>query len=194
MGLAKAGFTMSLDGFIADADDGVSLLFKWYFAGDTEFPVGDHFTFKVASASLPIMHEMMDSFGAILTGRRDFDVSKAWGGQHPMNVPIFIVTHEPPAEWVGRPSPFTFVTDGVESALAQARQAAGDKDIAVSGTTIVQQLLRAGLLDELHFNLVPVLLGKGVRLFDTLDAPLELETTRIIEGTGVVHLTYRIPR
>ncbi|MCU0464139.1 MAG: dihydrofolate reductase family protein [Anaerolineae bacterium] len=194
MGLARAGFTVSLDGFVADTDHGVSRIFKWYFAGDTPFPVGDHFTFKVAPASLPILDEMMTCFGAILTGRRDFDVSRAWGGQHPMNVPIFIVTHQPPAEWVGRPSPFTFVTDGVESALAKAQAAAGSKDVAVSGTTIVQQLLKAGLLDEIHLNVVPVLLGTGIRLFDALETPLDLQPTRIITGEGVTHLTYRIPR
>ena len=109
-----------------------------------------------------------------------------------MGVPTFIVTHSAPQEWVKRDSPFTFVTDGVESALEQARQAAGDKQIAIGGTTITQQLLNAGLLDEIHIDLAPILLGAGIRLFDHIDTPIELESTRVIELTDVTHLTFRV--
>lgn len=185
---------MSLDGFIAAPDDDVSQLFRWYFAGDVPFPVGLHFTFQVGAASLPILQELMGSFGVLLTGRRDFEVSRAWGGAHPMGVPVVIVTHQPPAEWVGKPSPFTFVSEGVEAALSVARRLAGDKHIAVGGTTIVQQLLRLGLLDELHIDLVPLVLGKGIRLLDGFDHPIELACTRVIAGVGVTHQTFRVVR
>ena len=184
---------MSLDGFIAKPDDGVGELFKWYFSGKVTIPAPDSpMTFKVAPASAVIIHEILTRFGAIITGRRDFDVSEAWGGKSPLGVPIFIVTHSVPQEWAGKESPFTFVTDGVESAVAQARKVAGNKDIAVGGTTIIQQLLNAGLLDEIHIDLAPILLGEGIRLFDHLNAPIELENTRVIESTGVTHLTFRV--
>jgi dihydrofolate reductase len=128
-----------------------------------------------------------------VTGRRDFDVSNAWGGKAFLSLPCFIVTHHPPQEWVKEGSPFTFVTEGVESAIRQAQAAAGDKTVSVSGTQIVQQALKAGLLDEIQIHLVPVLLGAGIRLFDHLDtAPIELETTRVIDAPGVTHLTFRV--
>jgi len=96
-------------------------------------------------------------------------------------------------QWSKEGSPFTFVTDGVESAIRQAKQAAGDKHVAVSSANIMQQCLKAGLLDEIHIDLVPVLLGAGVRLFDDLGAaPIALERTRVIEAPGVTHLFFRV--
>jgi dihydrofolate reductase len=116
-----------------------------------------------------------------------------WGGKHPLDVPVFVVTSSVPREWVYEGSPFTFVTDGLESALEQAKAVAGDKDVGVGAASIVQQCLRAGLLDEIHIDLVPVLLGGGVGLFDHLGiGPIDLERTRVIEGAGVTHLTFRV--
>ena len=111
-----------------------------------------------------------------------------------MGVPVFVLTHTVPQEdWVYEGSPFTFVTDGLESALEQAKAMAGDKDVGVVGASLVQQCIRAGLLDEIHVDLVPVLLGDGVRLFDHLGTePIELESTRMLEGAGVTHLTFRV--
>jgi dihydrofolate reductase len=115
------------------------------------------------------------------------------GGNPPLGVPTFVVSHTVPQEWVYEGSPFTFVTEGVESAVEQARAVAGDKDVAVGAASIVQQCLRAGLLDEIHLDLVPVLLGDGVRLFEHLGTgPIELESTQVIEGAGVTHLTFRV--
>jgi dihydrofolate reductase len=188
-----AGFTMSLDGFIAGPNDDVRTLFKWYFSGDVVIPSPNTgFSFKVAAPSAPIIHGMLNDYGAIVTGRRDFDVSQAWGGSSPLGVPIFIVTHNPPQEWIGKDAPFTFVTDGVESAVAQARKVAGDKNIAVGGTTITRQLLQAGLLDEIHIDLASMLLGDGIRLFDHFERPIELEITQVIQSTDATHLTYRV--
>ena len=113
----------------------------------------------------------------------------------PLGVPTFVVTHSVPQEWVYEGSPFTFVTDGLESAVEQARAVAGDKNVAVGAASIAQQCIRAGLLDEIHIDLVPVLLGDGIRLFDHLGAgPIELESTEVIEGAGVTHLTFRVVR
>jgi dihydrofolate reductase len=129
----------------------------------------------------------------LVTGRRTFDLTNGWGGRHPLDVPVFIVTHAVPQEWVFEGSPFTFVTDGLESAIEQAKAVAGDKDVGVVGASLVQQCIRAGLLDEIHVDLVPVLLGDGVRLFDHLGTePIELESTRMLEGAGVTHLTFRV--
>jgi dihydrofolate reductase len=110
-----------------------------------------------------------------------------------LGVPTFVVTHTVPQEWVYEGSPFTFVTDGVESAVEQAKGVAGDKNVAVGAASIAQQCIRAGLLDEMHVDLVPVLLGGGVRLFEHLGtAPIELESPRVIEAPGVTHLTFRV--
>jgi len=131
--------------------------------------------------------------GAFVTGRRTFDITNGWGGQPPLGVPAFVVTHQAvPEEWVYEGSPFTFVTDGVESAVGQARKVAGDGMVAVGAASLAQQCIRAGLLDEIHVDLVPFLLGDGVRLFDRLGGPVELEQIEVVEGTGVTHLTYRV--
>jgi dihydrofolate reductase len=128
-----------------------------------------------------------------VTGRRTFDITNGWGGSPPLGVPTFVVTHTVSQEWVYEGSPFTFVTDGVESAVGQAKAVAGDKDVAVGAASIVQQCIRAGLLDEIHVDLVPVLLGGGVRLFEHLGStPIGLERTRVIEAPSVTHLTFRV--
>ena len=117
------------------------------------------------------------------------------GWQSPLGVLIFVATHAVPQEWVYEGSPFTFVTDGAENAVEQAKAVAGEKDVAVGAASIAQQCIRAGLLDEIHIDLVPVLLGGGVRFFDNLGTePIELESTRVIEGAGVTHLTFRVVR
>jgi dihydrofolate reductase len=196
MGKVVTRLTMSLDGFIAAPDGDIRSLFGWYFSGDTPVPVhGGRLTFKLHPASAKVFQESMGQAGAVVTGRRDFDVSKAWGGESPLGVPIFVVTHSVPTEWAGTESPFTFVTDGVESALAQARAVAGDKDIDIGGSTIVQQCLKGGWLDEIEIHLAPVLLGEGIRLFDHLGAqPHNLEILRVVDTPYVTHLRYRVIR
>jgi dihydrofolate reductase len=195
MGKVITAITMSLDGFIALPDDEVGPLFKWYFSGSTEIPVQDgRMVLKVAPESAALLQEAISTTGAMVAGRRMFDVAHAWAG-HPPFAPCFIVTHTPPQEWVKEGSPFTFVTDGVESAIRQAKQAAGDKNVAVATATITQQCLKTGLLDEIHIDLAPVLLGVGIRLFDNLGPePIELESTQVLAAPGVTHLTYRVVR
>ena len=126
-------------------------------------------------------------------GTEDVRHRQCVGWQPPGGGPCFVVTHTVPPEWVKEGSPFTFVTDGVESAIRQAKKAAGDKNVAVSSASIAQQCIKAGLLDEIQIDLAPVLLGGGVRLFDHLGAvPIELERTRVVGATGVTHLCFRV--
>jgi dihydrofolate reductase len=202
MGKVSMGLSMSLDGFIAGPNDGPERplgeggerLFEWYSGGDTEYRLpGTEMVFRVSPASAELLREAHSKMGAFVTGRRTFDITNGWGGRPPLGVPTFVVTHTVPQEWVYEGSPFTFVTDGVESAVEQARAVAGDKDVAVGAASIVQQCIRAGLLDEIHVDLVPVLLGGGVRLFEHLGTePIELERTRVIEAPDVTHLTFRV--
>ena len=189
-----AQFTMSLDGFIAGPNDEVDQIFRWYFSGDTDFQASSTDpVFKISHASAELLRKEWGQLGAIVTGRRDFDVSKAWGGNSPLGVPIFIVTHTAPEEWVKEGIPFTFVTDGVERAIEKAKQVAGEKNVSIGGSTIVQQCLKAELLDEIQIDLVPILIGSGIRLFDHLGPkPIELESTGVIEGSGVTHLRFRV--
>jgi len=196
MGTVSAGFSMSLDGFIAGPNDDVQRVFAWMSLGDTDLNLksGDtDFDLKVSSESAESFETAIQSTGAIVSGRRMFDVAGAWGGKHPMGVPVVVLTHTIPQQWDYEGSPFTFVTDGIESAVAKAREIAGDKNIGVGGADITRQCLKAGLLDEIHIDLVPVLLGHGVRLFENIGIePIELERTGVRESPGVTHLSFRV--
>jgi dihydrofolate reductase len=202
MGNVIVELSMSLDGFVAGPNDGPDnslgdggeRLFQWYSSGDTAFPLpGTDMVFKISRTSAELLREEWAKLGAMVTGRRMFDIAHAWGGKPPGGGPCFVVTHTVPQEWVKDGSPFTFVTDGVESAIRQAKQAAGDKNVSASSASIAQQCLKLGLLDEIQIDLVPVLLGGGVRLFDHLGAtPIELESTGVIVAPSVTHLKFRI--
>ena len=201
MGKVVFNMTVSLDGFVAGPNDssekglgdGGDALFKWYFSGDTEVPISDgNMVLKVSSQSARLLKDAMKNYGAGVWGRKTFDIAHAWEG-HPPGSPAFIVTHTIPQEWVYDGSPFTFVTDGVESAIRQAKQAAGDKDVVVCTASILQQCLNLGLMDEIHVDVAPLLLGKGVRLFDHLNIePIELESLRVVGAPGVTHLGFRV--
>jgi dihydrofolate reductase len=202
MGKVRTGHSMSLDGFIAGPNDGPEApmgeggerLLAWYSAGDTEYKLpGTEIVFKVTPQTTELLRETRSTTGALVTGRRTFELTNGWGGRHPLDVPVFVLTHTVPQEWVYEGSPFTFVTEGLESSLEQAKAVAGEKDVGVVGASLVQQCIRVGLLDEIHVDLAPVLLGDGVRLLDHLGTePVELEITRVIEGAGVTHLTFRV--
>jgi dihydrofolate reductase len=196
MGTIGAGFSMSLDGFIAGPKDDVERLFAWMSLGDTDLNLssGDtDFDLKVSSESAKGFEEAMQSTGAIVSGRRMFDVAHAWGGRHPLGAPVVVVTHTVPADWDYEGSPFIFITDGVENAIEKARQIAGGKNIGVGGADLTRQCLKLGLLDEIQIDLVPVLLGQGVRLFEYLGIePIELERTSVSAAPGVTHISFRI--
>lgn len=193
MGKITTGFSMSLDGYVAGPKEDVSQVFKWMMTGNTDVtvPMGEgEMELKMPEESAG-MFEGQEQNGALVCGRRLFELTQGWGGRHPVDVPIVVVTHRAAPEWVKQDWPVTFV-DNLEDALEKARALAGDKNVVVASTTLVQQCLRAGLLDEIHIDLTPFLLGAGVKLFGTLDAPLELECREVINSTGVIHLTYRV--
>jgi dihydrofolate reductase len=133
--------------------------------------------------------------GAFLMGRSMFDLAEEpWGESPPFHAPVFVLTHEQrePLPKQGGTT-FTFVSDGIESALTQARQAAGDKDVAIAGgASVIRQCLAAGVVDEMQIHVTPLLLGSGTLLFDESTAGVSLEPTRSIEGDGVTHLRYRV--
>ena len=193
MGKITTGFSMSLDGYVAGPNEDVSQVFKWMITGNTDVavPMGEgEMKLKIPEESAG-MFEGQKQNGALVSGRRLFELTQGWGGRHPVDVPMVVVTHRAAPEWVKQDWPVTFV-ENLEDALEKARALAGDKKIVVASTTLVQQCLRAGLLDEIHIDLTPFLLGGGVKLFETLDAPIELECREVINSTGVIHLTYRV--
>lgn len=186
---------MSLDGYVADRNDGVGDVFDWYFnSGDTEVHTGgsDPMTFEVSEPSARHIREVTSELGAVLTGRRTFEVAHGWGGNHAWG-PAFVLTHQVPSGWPRPHSTVHIVTDGMESAVSQAKAAAGGKAVGVHGADTIQQLLNAGLLDEISVDIAAVLLGSGIRLFDQLDrTPAVLGDPTVVGGTRVTHLRYPV--
>ena len=198
MGTVLVDLSISLDGFIAGPDDGPDrplgrggeALFAWMNAG----PDANRVERRLAppDRSRVVVDEWMTNSGAILSGRRTFDIAGGWKDGHPIDVPIFVVTHQAPThgEWSPRVS---FVTDGLDRALDLAQHAAGERHVSVAGANLVAQLLRAGQLQEIQLSVVPLLLGGGVRLFDHLGPdPIDLELLRVVASDGVTHLRYRV--
>ncbi|MGQ5261193.1 dihydrofolate reductase family protein [Micromonospora sp. ZYX-F-536] len=190
------GATMSLDGYIADpSHGGFEYLFQWYENGDVETPTAHpDLTFRTSAVSARHLRDLTERTGALVVGRRLFDMTDGWGGRHPLDVPVVVVTHSVPDGWEPENDSFVFVTDGIDSAIARAKTIAGDKEVGVNGGTIAAQVIQAGLLDEVHVDLVPVVLGDGIPLFADLKiAPLQLDgPISVVEGTGVTHLAYRV--
>ena len=150
-------------------------------------------TFKVSPPSAVHLRSLWSELGAVLTGRRTFEVADGWGGRHPWGVPAFVVTHHVPDGWPRPGSTVQFVTDGIEAAIARAKSAAGTKSVFVHGSQTIQQCLAAGLLDEIAVDLAAVLLGAGVRLFDHLaNTPVVLGSPTVVTGVGVTHLRYPV--
>ena len=186
--------SMSLDGYVADVNDGVAEVFDWYTSGDVEIHTGgsDPMAFKVSAPSAEHFRGLTSELGAVLTGRRTFDVAQGWGGNHPWG-PAFVLTHQIPPGWPRPDSTVSFVTDGIGSAVTQAKAAAHGKSVGLHGADTIQQCLNAGLLDELQVDLAAVLLGSGVRLFDHLSAtPAVLGNPIVTQGVGVTHLRYPV--
>jgi dihydrofolate reductase len=202
MGKITVGLSMSLDGFVAGPNDrpdnplgdGGERLFAWYREGDSELALpGTDMVFHVPSASAEHLRAEWAKVGAMVAGRRMFDIAGAWGGHPPGGGNCFIMTHEPPQEWIYDGSPFTFVTDGIENAVGRAQQSANGKDVSIGSAAIAQQCLNAGLLDEIHIDLAPCVLGAGVRLFDRLGVgPVDLEIVTVVPTPLVTHLVYRV--
>lgn len=202
-----AAHSTSLDGFIAGPNDGSGRplgrggerLFHWFRNG--ELPSRFYPDFRLAPPSAALFDEFCARIGAVISGRRTYEIARAWNGHGPLRgAPLFVLTHEPPATTPAKAPedpPYTFVSDGIERAVELARAAAGEKDVSLMGSAAVRQCLRAGLLDLLVLHLVPVVLGGGVRLLDGLEA-VALETSfeveRVVDAPGVTHLLYRRSR
>ena len=181
--------SMSLDGYIAAPNDepgnpggdGFMRLHEWYSAdGESGRSAGD-------------MLDEMKATGAVLVGRRTAEQADHYGGDH-HGVPIFVLSHRPPPSSVASYPSVRYLTGGIASAMAQAKAAAGDRDVLVHGADMVQRALEAGVLDELQIHQIPVLLGAGRRLFDTLPSRIELEIVQVIDTPPATHIRYRIRR
>jgi dihydrofolate reductase len=184
--------SMSVDGYIAAPNDepgnpggdGFMRLHEWYSAdgesGRPSGPAGD------------VLDEMRAT-GAVLVGRRTAEQADHYGGDH-HGVPIFVLSHRPPPASVASYPLVRYLTGGIASAMAQAKAAAGDRDVLVHGADMVQRALEAGVLDELQIHQIPVLLGAGRRLFDTLPSRIELEIVQVIDTPQATHIRYRIRR
>ncbi|MFG1905977.1 dihydrofolate reductase family protein [Kribbella sp. NPDC048928] len=188
--------SVSLDGYIAGPDGtGFDKLFAWCTAGDVETPSAqpDRLTYRTNAATAAYLLDLLETTGAIVVGRRLFDTTNGWNGSHPLGKPVFVVTHEPPAGWQNTDTPYTFVTDGLESAITQARAAAGPHNVGVGPGTTVTQALTANLLDELRIDLVPTTLTSGTRFLEGLTTTPTFTDPQTIPGTGVTHLIYQLP-
>jgi dihydrofolate reductase len=192
-----AGITTSLDGYVTGPDDGPGRglgeggepLHYWVFGGPWTYaePTGE-----ATGADKEFLEAGGARIGAIIGGRNTYESAEAWGGANPFPAPFFIVTHHPddaPAD-----AGFTFV-DGLDKAVALAREAAGDKDVAImGGADLIRQALRAGYVEELSISIAPIVLGAGKRLFDGFDQPLRLEHVSLLQSPFATHITYRVVR
>ena len=187
---------MSLDGFVATADDGVDHIFDWYGSGPVRFEwPGNDMVSQVTDKGAAYLRDLVDTSGALVVGRRLFDITDGWGGRHPIGVPVFVVSHRGPEGWDSRhdPSLTTFVSDGVASAVEQAQAVAGEKLIGVAGPNVVRQCFDLGLIDEVRIELTPVVLGAGIPFFANLEnAPVLFDDPTVIADDRVVHLTYAV--
>jgi dihydrofolate reductase len=186
---------VSLDGFIADASDGVGPLFDYYDNGPQPTTLGDvERVFHVTPATAGYLRGIAAKVGCCVIGRRLFDLTNGWNGRPASGDAVFVVTHEPPHDWPFPDAPFTFVTSGVTAAIDAAKAHAGDRDVAVTAGQVGGQALAAGLVDEIHLNLVPVVFGAGVSFFAGYDGGLTtFDDPEVIQGHRVTHLIYRRP-
>ncbi len=182
--------SMSLDGYIADPND--------YLGGEDDHRLHNWFApggeWAEPSKATAGLFEEMKACGAVVAGRRTAELMDHWGGDHG-GLPIFVPSHRPPgpaARW-GYPL-VTYVTDGIESTMAQAKAAAGDRNVHMVGGYVARRAIEAGVLDELQIHQVPVLLGGGRRLFDELPSLVELEIVRVIDTPEATHIRYRVGR
>ena len=198
MGKTIMGAIVSLDGFMADDNDGIGPLFDWLGNGDVawSFPGSDDEA-VTTQASSDFMLGVYGDMAANVIGRRVFDMTDGWDGKPAAGEHVFVVTHQPPTDWEhADTAPFTFI-NGVEEAIAAAREFAGDRVVDVAAGQIGGQALKLGLIDQVVVNLVPTVFGSGRPFFATgaMDEPLLLENpTTIVQGDRVTHLLYDVRR
>src|SRR5215470_9759652 len=191
MALVICDMSISLDGYVTGPNDsrenpfgdGAGMLHDWIFDAATD-------------QDRAILQEMLDGVGAVVMGRKSFDKNEGeggWGEGGPLgDTPCFVVTHHRPT--VSHPSVYTFVTDGVASAIEQAKAAAGDNVVGLHGASVMQQALPLGLVDEIRVHVIPVLLGAGTSLFGSLDSSVGLERTWTVVTPAATHLGFRVVR
>ena len=196
MGKVFTHMTMSLDGYIAAPDDNPGELFDWYSAGDVSVASANQdIAFDVDEASAEALGELTEGGGALVSGRRLFDIAGGWNDNHPSGgVPVVVVTHSAPADAAEQWPRTTFV-DGVGAAIAKAQEIAGDKDVTIASANVIQQALDLGLVDEVCVSLVPVLFGEGIPYFSALDGGhVLLEDPVVVQGRRALHLRYSVRR
>jgi dihydrofolate reductase len=193
-----AGITVSLDGYIAGPNDGPGRglgdngeqLHYWVFGGPWSYEAQP--TGEATGADKQFLDQGINRVGASIGGRNTYEAAEAWGGKNPFGVPFFILTHRP--EDAPEDAGFTFV-NGLDEAVAQARRAAGDKDVFImGGADVIRQALRAGHVEELSISIAPVVLGAGKRLFDDFDQQVRLEHLNVLQSPFATHITYRVVR
>ncbi len=194
MSVSVLYMSMSLDGYIAGPNDtpdnpggdGFMRLHEWFHYG----PDGEVGQLPAEARQLV---DQMNAYGAIVAGRRTVEQVDHWGGDR-NGVRIFVPSHRPPDPSVAKYPLVTYVTDGIASAMAQAKAAAGDREVLVHGAYTAQRALEAGVLDELQIHQIPVLFGGGRRQFDILPSRIELEIVRVIDTPEATHIRYRVRR
>jgi len=196
MGKVVIDMSISLDGYITGPNDSFKqplgekgeVLHDWLFSGDQASQVNEFF--KLSEANRVVHDKSQKNAGAMIVGRGMYDAVNGWEGSHPnIGVPVFVVTHREPEEVPQGTTPFTFVLDGVVSAVKKAKAISGGKEIGVAGASIAQQCLKADLVDEVFLHIVPVILGKGKRLFKEFTS---LEIVEVIDAPDVTHIRYKI--
>jgi dihydrofolate reductase len=193
-----ADISMSLDGYVAGPHDGLGRglgeggepLHNWVMGGAWTY--ADDPSFNATGADREVIDEAFGRLGAVVVGRRMYDVVDGWGDEDTFGMPCFVVTSRPaPSRTAGKTS-YTFVTDGIGSALEQARASADDKDVAImGGARLIQQYLAAELIDELQIHFAPLLLGGGTRLFND-DVSAKFEIARVVDSPMATHVRYRV--
>jgi dihydrofolate reductase len=193
MSVSVLYMSMSVDGYVAGPNDGpdnpggdgFARLHEWFVAPDGAF-------FRPSGVAGQVMDEI-NATGAVLAGRRTVEQVDHWKGDH-HGVPIFVPSDRPPGPTVANYPLVTYVSDGIASAMSQAKAAAGDRNVLVHGAVTAQRALAAGVLDELQISQIPVLFGAGVRLFDVLPSRMELDIVRVIDTPEATHIRYRVRR
>ena len=195
MGKVLSHMTMSLDGYIADPHDQPGEIFDWYGAGDVAMATANKdVSFKVDQASAEMLRDLIGTTGALISGRRLFDITNGWGDNHPAAPRVVVVTHRPPVDAAEKWPKTTFV-GSVESAVSRAREIAGDKNVVIASANIIQQALDLGLVDEVCISLAPVLLGDGIPYFSKLARGHQLlDDPAVVQGHRALHLRYQVRR
>lgn len=184
---------MSLDGFVATPSDDPQELFEWYGAGDTEVHTANEgISFRVDAASAEVLTRFTTRTGALIAGRHLFDITSGWDDRHPIGAPVIVVTHSAPDDADRWPNT-RFVND-VETAVATAREVAGDGVVTIASPSIAQQAIALDLVDDVWVSLIPVLFGQGKPYFADLGRHVLLEDPEVVRGTRALHLRYPVRR